>query len=177
MQFEIGSRVAVIDDTITGQVVGFAKGLVVVRDIEGLEYEFLSSELIMLDTKQATLNKYLNSNNILPLEKAIDKKKKNLASVKSTDKKLLEVDLHIEKLLKSHKGMSNHSILTYQIDYAREKLELCLSKKIPKIIFIHGIGKGVLKAELNFLLSEYSVNHYDASYKKYGLGATEVDFY
>ena len=36
------------------------------------------------------------------------------------------------------------------------------------------VGEGVLKSELQALLNKYPVKHYDASYKKYGLGATEV---
>ena len=52
-----------------------------------------------------------------------------------------------------------------------------ISKKIPKIVFIHGVGEGVLKSELQSLLNKYSVKYYDASYKKYGLGATEVYVY
>ena len=36
------------------------------------------------------------------------------------------------------------------------------------------MGEGVLKSELQRLLHKYSVKFYDASYKKYGLGATEV---
>ena len=38
-------------------------------------------------------------------------------------------------------------------------------------------GEGVLKSELNYLLNNYPVAYYDASYKKYGLGATEVYVY
>ena len=49
-------------------------------------------------------------------------------------------------------------------------------KKIP-IIFIHGVGEGVLKNELHYLFGRYPVRFYDASYKKYGLGATEVYVY
>jgi dsDNA-specific endonuclease/ATPase MutS2 len=45
------------------------------------------------------------------------------------------------------------------------------------VIFIHGIGEGVLKRELQYLLKKYPVDFYDASYQKYGLGATEVYIY
>ena len=56
-------------------------------------------------------------------------------------------------------------------------LWLFLSKKIQRIVFIHGVGEGVLKTELQNLLNKYPVKYYDASYKKYGLGATEVYVY
>ena len=43
------------------------------------------------------------------------------------------------------------------------------------IVFIHGVGEGVLKEELGYLFRKYdNVKFYDADYQKYGLGATEV---
>jgi hypothetical protein len=45
-------------------------------------------------------------------------------------------------------------------------------------VFIHGVGEGVLKLELEYLFGRYNnVKFYDADYKKYGLGATEVYIY
>jgi len=45
-------------------------------------------------------------------------------------------------------------------------------------VFIHGVGEGVLRTELEFLLGRYSnVTFYDAEYAKYGVGATEVYIY
>ena len=60
---------------------------------------------------------------------------------------------------------------------AKSKIEYAISKRISKIIFIHGVGEGVLKNELHYLFGRYPVRFYDASYKKYGLGATEVYVY
>ena len=86
----------------------------------------------------------------------------------------MEVDLHTEKLVKSTRGMDNFDILNLQLEAARHKLEYCIQKKISKIVFIHGVGEGVLKTELRYLLNKYPVKYYDASYNQYGLGATEV---
>jgi len=50
-----------------------------------------------------------------------------------------------------------------------------MAKRIQKIVFIHGVGEGVLKIELEYLFARYNnVKYYDANYQKYGLGATEV---
>ena len=65
-------------------------------------------------------------------------------------------------------------MLNLQLETAKRKIEFVISKRISKIVFIHGVGEGVLKSELNSLLNKYPVRYYDASYKKYGLGATEV---
>lgn len=74
--------------------------------------------------------------------------------------------------------MSNYDILTLQIDTAKHQLEFAMRKRIQKIVFIHGVGEGVLKAELDFLLGRYdNLKFYDADYQKYGVGATEVYFF
>ena len=87
----------------------------------------------------------------------------------------MEVDLHINQLVKSSRGMSNHEMLNLQLDTARHKLEFAIRKRIQKVVFIHGVGEGVLKMELEYLLGRYAnVKFYDADYQKYGLGATEV---
>ena len=101
------------------------------------------------------------------------------STTESKDKKtkneiVMEVDLHIEKLVKSKRGMDNFDILSIQMETAKRKVEYCIQKRISKIIFIHGVGEGVLKSELHYLLNRYNVKYYDASYKEYGLGATEV---
>jgi len=86
----------------------------------------------------------------------------------------MEVDLHINKLTKSVKGLDNYDMLNLQLDTAKKKVEYAIYKRISKIVFIHGVGEGVLKSELQSLLNKYPVKYYDASYKQYGLGATEV---
>lgn len=90
----------------------------------------------------------------------------------------MEVDLHIHHLVKSSKGMTNHDMLTLQLDTARRQLEFAIKNRIQKIVFIHGVGEGVLKTELDYLFGRYNnVKFYDANYQKYGLGATEVYIY
>jgi len=87
----------------------------------------------------------------------------------------MEVDLHIHHLTKSNKGMSNYDMLNIQIETAKRQLEFAMRKRIQKVVFIHGVGEGVLKEELKYLFGRYdNVKYYDADYQKYGLGATEV---
>ena len=86
-----------------------------------------------------------------------------------------EFDLHIEKLVKNFRGMSNYEILTLQSETAKRHVEFAIRNRIPKIVFIHGVGEGILKSELDFLLGRYdNICFRDANYQKYGLGATEV---
>ena len=74
--------------------------------------------------------------------------------------------------------MANHDMLTLQLDTAKRQLEFAIRKRIQKVVFIHGVGEGVLKIELDYLFGRYgNVKFYDADYQKYGLGATEVYIY
>ena len=87
----------------------------------------------------------------------------------------MEVDLHINQLIRNPRGMNNHDMLTLQVDTARRQLEFAIKKRIQKVVFIHGVGEGVLRAELEYLFSRYeNVRYYDADYQKYGQGATEI---
>jgi len=59
-----------------------------------------------------------------------------------------------------------------------KQLEFAIRKKIQRVVFIHGVGEGVLKLELQYLFKHYdNLKFYDADYQKYGLGATEVYIY
>jgi len=61
------------------------------------------------------------------------------------------------------------------MDTAKRQLEFAITKRIQKVVFIHGVGEGVLKAELESLFRRYeNLKWYDADYQKYGLGATEI---
>ena len=88
-----------------------------------------------------------------------------------------EFDLHIEKLVPNKRGMSNYDILTLQTETAQRHIEFAIRNRIPKIVLIHGVGDGVLKAELDFMLGRYdNISFQDGNYQKYGLGATEIYF-
>lgn len=69
-------------------------------------------------------------------------------------------------------------MLTIQLDTAKRQLEFAISKRIQKVVFIHGVGAGVLRTELEYLFRQYdNVKYYDADFQKYGRGATEIYIY
>lgn len=88
----------------------------------------------------------------------------------------LVVDLHIDQLIDSTKGLSNADMLNYQIDKFREVMDANLSRPGSKIVFIHGKGEGVLR---NALLKELNYRYKfctaaDASFREYGYDATQI---
>lgn len=143
---------------------------------EGFELTFELSELVKIDNHTsirvnfAQLDADNQAKNISTNKRKIPRKEKKIPP--------MEVDLHIHQLVNSTKNMSNHDILTLQLDTARHKLEFAIAQRIQRVVFIHGVGEGVLRTELEFLLGRYpNVKYYDAQYTKYGLGATEAHIF
>ncbi|MFY0604654.1 MAG: Smr/MutS family protein [Flavobacteriaceae bacterium] len=178
MHFNINDTVAVLDDTLKGVVIAINKNIVQIKDHDDMIYSFDASELVLIKEDQYDLSKFSDIHNSLLLEKQQDAvhKKKNIFKKNKKDI-VMEVDLHIHQLKKSIKGMDNYDILTVQLNTAKSKLEFAIQKGISKVVFIHGVGEGVLKNELTYLFNKYPIKYYDASYQKYGLGATEVYIY
>lgn len=178
MSFKIGDKVIVIDEQIKGIIKDIKGNKIIVDTKEGFIIEFTKYELVKIEVEQSEmLKKYSGDFNIQEKQEINKHSKKSIFKSKKQEMGVMEVDLHIQKLVKSTKGMDNFDMLNLQMDTAKHKLEYAIRNRIPKIIFIHGVGEGVLKSELNFLLKRYNVNFYDASYQKYGLGATEVYIY
>ena len=177
MRLEIGQKVAVLDDVLSGIIIAIRGDEVTVEDTDGMQFQFSEKELVRVDKNQDELSKFSDIDNPLLSAKKIEKTKKKSVFTKQKNETVLEVDLHINQLVKSTRGMDNYDMLSLQIETAKRKIEYAVQKKISKIVFIHGRGEGVLKKELEFLLGNYNVKFYDASYQKYGLGATEVYIY
>ena len=174
MCLEIGNKVAVLDDVLKGIVINVLGDEISVETSDGMIFKFNSSELVRIEREQHELSKYSDINNSLLKDKIAQNPSKKSLFKKEKKEVILEVDLHISKLTKSTRNMDNYDMLNLQLDTAKSKVEFAISKRIPKIVFIHGVGEGVLRSELQRLLNKYPVKFYDASYKKYGLGATEV---
>ena len=178
-KFNIGDIVSVLDEASDGVVVAVKNNEVTFETTDKFVMTYFVNELVKINNS-SDLNYIIRSETLV--NKSIDiqpQKKQNLPTFKSDkiEKGVPEFDLHIEKLVKNYRGMSNFDILTIQTDTAKRHIEFSLKNRIPKIVFIHGVGEGVLKAELDFMLKRYDgISFQDANYQKYGLGATEVYF-
>ncbi|HTL81159.1 MAG TPA: DUF2027 domain-containing protein [Bacteroidia bacterium] len=89
-----------------------------------------------------------------------------------------EVDLHIEELLDNWNGMTNAQLIDVQLKRVQQELDEAIANKLQRIIFIHGVGNGRLKTEVRRILSaQKGIRFHDASFQRYGFGATEVELY
>ncbi|GAA4952345.1 hypothetical protein GCM10023314_27230 [Algibacter agarivorans] len=181
MDFKLGDYVLVLDEDLSGIIKRIDGNTISIETNDGFLIDFQKNELIKKDKNQSIKTDLFSNSSISAVvsEKEIPKRK-NQPKVRAKDRyePTMEVDLHINQLVKSSRSMSNHDMLTLQLDTAKHKLEFAISKRIQKIVFIHGVGEGVLKMELEYLFGRYAnVKFYDANYQKYGLGATEVYIY
>ena len=165
-KIKIGDKVAVIDDTINGIVTSVTEESIQLEDENGFLYHYAIGEVVLVKEDLYANIKFI------PKRKEIKPVKKKV--VKSKKQTVLEVDLHIHQITHSDKYLSNSVMLQRQISHAKAKLDYAVKHHIQKVVFIHGKGQGVLKTELMQLLKKYSVEINDASYQKYGKGATEV---
>ncbi|WP_400080119.1 Smr/MutS family protein [Winogradskyella sp. R77965] len=177
MKIKLGNTVETIDDNITGVVTRISGNTITIEDNDGFEFQFEAHEL-MLSSNESVIDNAIYNSDIEAVKKEKEtKKRKTTPSVKPKERHApkFEVDLHIHHLTESTKGMTNYDMLNLQLDTARGQLEFAIRKRIPKVVFIHGVGEGVLRQELETLFGRYNnIKFYDADYKTYGLGATEV---
>jgi len=173
--FKVGDRVEGIDDTVAGIVTGITANLVTIESDEGFLLEFPAQELILVPVSseiRVSNQQVAEVKNEKEMPKA---RKQPTIKPKERNAPKMEVDLHINQLVKSSKGMTNHEMLNVQLDTAKRQLDFAIRKRIQKVVFIHGVGEGVLREELLYLFRRYeNVRYYDADYQKYGSGATEV---
>ncbi|MEP0266137.1 Smr/MutS family protein [Dokdonia sp.] len=177
-KFTIGQSVQVLDDDLEGVIIEIDTSFITIETTEGFLIRFRESEIIPSISNTIKDQLIDVPHQMIHQKEEVSRTKSTRIKPKERNLPPMEVDLHIHQLTKSYKGLSNHEILTLQIDTAERQLRFAISKRIPKVVFIHGVGQGVLKEELYHLFRCYDgIKYYDADYQKYGTGATEIYIY
>jgi len=176
VKFKIGDKVKFLNESMEGEVIRISsKGRYVVLCEDGFECETMEAKLIeSLDFSSEVIVSVVDI-----AEKGLSyKKKRSNKHVAKRNRGSIyrEVNLHIDELLDDHRGMTNSELFNFQISVFKRELDKAIINNERKIIFIHGIGEGVLRDGIrDTILLEYpEVQCYDGSYKEYGFGATEV---
>jgi len=177
MEFKVGDRVEALDENLIGTVTKITGQRITIETTDGFELEFSKTELVKRGDDGLLGANVFSKTSFSEAVSQKETKKRKSVKVKPKERfqPTLEVDLHIHQLTNSSRGMSNHDMLSLQIDTAKRQLEFAMRKRIQRIVFIHGVGEGVLKIELEYLFKRYdNLKFYEADYQKYGQGATEV---
>jgi len=105
-----------------------------------------------------------------------EKKKRVRISPAVDVKETREVDLHIHEIIDDESGLDAAAKLDLQLQEFQIQLSKAIQDGISKIVFIHGVGTGVLKSKIiSILNNDYShLMYQDASFQKYKFGATLI---
>lgn len=175
--FNKGDQVSVLDEDVNGVVVTVKDKEITIETTDGFVMTYFVNELIKVNYSSNLMDSIRRINTAeITKEKETPKPRSFVKEKKDKrENPAPEFDLHIEKLVPNKRGMSNYDILTLQAETAKRHIEFAIKNRIPKIVFIHGVGEGILKSELDFLLGRYdNIAFQDGNYQKYGQGATEV---
>ena len=164
MSFKIGDNVEVIDELLSGVIVEILKGQKIkfLDSKEGFHYIYHASKLVK---SGFDLDDFCKDIEIKDNKKVIYNKIN-----------IMQVDLHIEELTEHYSFLLPHQIFCIQLNKVKECLFLLEEKKVLKVIFIHGIGKGILKFEIQKMVEkkEFLECFPSPNIQLYGNGATEV---
>ncbi|HRQ84065.1 MAG TPA: Smr/MutS family protein [Flavobacteriales bacterium] len=94
----------------------------------------------------------------------------------SVDPAVMEVDLHLHKLVEDESLLSDSEKLRFQLEFFERRLNTAIRERKKRVIVIHGVGEGVLREEVRKALQYYEgVRFDDADPRRYGYGATAID--
>lgn len=175
MHFEIGEKVIFLNDTGSGIIREFKdSNTVIIEDETGFDRPVPVNELVKIQGDQS---RSINANVVefLSEEELAEIQHKSSGDHLKRFPDFWEIDLHTHNILETEAGMSSGALLNYQLLAFKEAFEEARQKRVPRLVVIHGIGKGVLKSEIRtFLSHKDGIEFYDASFAEYGKGATEV---
>lgn len=183
MIFKVGDKVKLLNEVGEGVVVEITETnqIFVLTDL-GMDLPFEEHELLKIN-EDNTVTYKRKENQKADNELGISKKNINHLSpyIKEFNfhkgsNKVLEIDLHIEELVDAPNRLKNHEKLETQIRHFKECLEHAFALKISRLVFIHGVGEGILKNKIRTYLREShtDIEILDGNIQKYGFGATEI---
>ncbi len=184
MNFKKGDRVKFLNSVDEGIVIAVHDNQLEVEDEHGFVIEVSDKEVveskINLDELHHTCDFGLDQKRDMDAGKNRKNSEVNFSSKKgrSKTKAILEVDLHINELLDKTAHLTNFQLVTIQMNHFRSMLSFAFENRYQKVIFIHGVGEGVLRSEIRAELRERpNCEYVDADYSRYGQGATEVNLW
>lgn len=86
------------------------------------------------------------------------------------------LDLHLEKIVPLNQVVPSQEALGFQLKYFQRHLDMGIAQGLTEMTFIHGVGNGVLKQEIQRILSKHPQVAWfqEAQKEKFGYGALKV---
>ena len=192
-EIKIGSEVKFLNDVGGGIVLEiFSDGTANVEGEDGFDMKYNLSEL-MLVSESITEQEEAYNNKLPDLAKIIaqdvnEERQKLIqkdfeikyANVRATNQQRrgehMVIDLHIHELIDDQSGLQDRTKLDIQLNHFERMMRIAGEQRIKRVIFIHGVGQGVLRNQIRTRLDSYypDCTVRDANPREYGAGATEV---
>ncbi len=193
MEIKIGSEVKFLNDVGGGIVLEiFSDGTASVQVEDGFDMKYNLTEL-MLVSDSITEQEEEYNNKLPDLDKIIaqdvneERQKliqKNFeikyANVRATNQQRrgehMVIDLHIHELIDDQSGLQDRTKLDIQLNHFERMMRIAGEQRVKRVIFIHGVGQGVLRNQIRTRLDSYypDCTVRDGNPREYGAGATEV---
>jgi DNA-nicking Smr family endonuclease len=182
MKVSVGHKVKFINENLEGEIVSIISDKkVLVNCCDGFDHEVLIAEIVIVGEDNTHLYSVDEEEISTKINADANETEKKSFLTKYTNANkykyegVLEVDLHLERLVEFPEKLADWQRLQTQMQHVKNCLSSAREKKIKKIVFIHGVGTGVLKTELhNYLANFDNMTIKDADSREYGSGATEV---
>ena len=166
MEFKVGDKVLFKKEMQSGIIINInSLYKVVVQTEDGFEVSASVKDLVKVEVNT---DKALAYGNYFHQKDADNKSSNSFKRDKSST--ILKIDLHIELLSASYQYLDNFEIVQIQLNECHLRIEKALNSNYQKLIIVHGIGTGSLKAEVHKLLRNYNLRFYLSK----DAGATEV---
>ena len=190
-EIKVGDRVKFLNDVGEGFVLEIKGDIYVVEDDDGFDRECKTNDLINVGTEDEEREMYGNKlpdlSEVLARDISEFQQKKiqeefelKYANARATNQKqrgeFIEVDLHFHELIEDMSGLKDRTKLDIQLNHFERMMKIAAEQRIRRVVFIHGVGQGVLRHQIRSRLVMYYPNCTvrDANPREYGSGATEV---
>ena len=189
--FKVGDLVKFLNDVGTATVLRVEGNVVIVEDEDGFERSVERAELMDAGDRDQDEKKYGNKlPDVVQLltQEVGERRMKELqrdfevryqhaqATSMSRRDAHMEVDLHIHELVDDQRGLADGAKLAIQMAHFDRMMDIAKREKLRRIVFIHGVGQGVLRHQIRTALDQHhpDCNYREGDPRRYGSGATEV---
>lgn len=183
MQYQKGHKIKFINENLEGEIKEVLdNNFLLIACSDGFDLKVNAATVIVIDENDQ-LGFHIDETVIKDkLKQVVAHEKKSsgflskyLSHSKYKSERVLEVDLHLEELVEFPNKLDDWQKLHTQMLHVKKCLNAAFNENVKRIVFIHGVGTGVLRTELLNFLSDYEdIIIRDADYREYGIGATEV---
>jgi ribosomal protein L24 len=188
-----GSEVKFLNDVGGGIVLKvFSDGTANVEGEDGFDMKYNLKELMLVNENITEQEEEYN--NKLPdlaqiIAQDVNEERQKLiqkdfevkyANVRATNQQRrgehMVIDLHIHELIEDQSGLQDRTKLDVQLNHFERMMRIAGEQRVKRVIFIHGVGKGVLRNQIRTRLDSYypDCTVRDANPREYGAGATEI---